>query len=219
MQLSPSNYDVDQKYWNQTEPIWITADKNVRKYTTNNNRCKMCLKWKFHLYQKGLKTASSFWLGADVWYRESDLFLAYDQTFKFEERVKDIVSWYKKFDIDLGTLFFNEPYQTGNISGPESVEYENKIKEIDQLVGYLLQRLENEDLLDKINIIIVSGSGMATVKNTILLSSLTNETNINLPTTAYDVVSNIYPKSDSVVCFFILFIYLFFHSLTLKLNF
>ena len=156
--------------------------------------------WLFDSNSKGLKTASSFWLGGDVWYRESDLFLSYDQTFTFEERVKDIVSWYKKFDIDFGTLFFNEPYQTGNTFGPESVEYENKIKEIDQLVGYLLQRLENEDLLDSINIIIVSGSGMATVKNTITFSSLTSETNINLTTTAYDVVSNIYPKSDSVVC-------------------
>jgi hypothetical protein len=65
-----------------------------------------------------LKTASSFWLGGDVWYRESDLFLSYDQTFTFEERVKDIVSWYKRFDIDFGTLFFNELYQTGNTFGP-----------------------------------------------------------------------------------------------------
>ncbi len=150
-----------------------------------------------------MKTASSFWLGADVWYTESDLFLGFDQTFKFEDRIKEIVSWYKKFDIDFGTFFFNEPFQTGNNFGPESVEYENKVKEIDQLVGYLLQRLENEDLLNKINIVMVSGTGMATVKGAVLFSSLTNITNINNSTTVYDVVSNIYPRSDSVVCLFV----------------
>ena len=89
LQFTPDKYDRDPKYWNQTEPIWITASK------------------------QGLKTASSFWIGSEVFDRETDMFINYDSNYKIEERCDEVVNWYKKFNIDFGTLYIGDVYDAG----------------------------------------------------------------------------------------------------------
>ena len=91
LQFTPDKYDKDPKYWNTSEPIWITASK------------------------QGLKTASSFWIGSEIFDAETDLFLNYDLAYKLEERFAEVVNWYKKFDIDFGALHINDIYDAGNL--------------------------------------------------------------------------------------------------------
>lgn len=79
------------------------------------------------LLSKGLKTASIFWTGSDVWQRNPDIFLVYNNKYLFNERVTEIVTWYKKFQLDFATLYFNEPDSTGHQFGPDSEEYSNKV--------------------------------------------------------------------------------------------
>jgi hypothetical protein len=89
LQSTPDKYNRDPKYWNKTEPIWITASK------------------------QGLKTASSFWIGSEVYDRETDLFVNYDKDYKLEERCDEVVNWYKKFNVDFGTLYIDDVYNVG----------------------------------------------------------------------------------------------------------
>lgn len=83
--------------------------------------------------------------------------------------------------MDFSTLYFDEPDTTGHGYGPLSIEYKNKvykklllvllkllpklnlhtkkIKELDIVLGYLINKLNEAKILEKLNIIIVSDHG------------------------------------------------------------
>ena len=77
---------------------------------------------------KGLKTGSVFWTGSEVWGKHPDMFLSYNNGIKFESRCDEVVNWFDKFNLDFGTLYFNEPDHTGHDFGPESEEYRKQVK-------------------------------------------------------------------------------------------
>lgn len=75
---------------------------------------------------------------------------------------------------------------------------------MDKILGYLLKSLEEENLLDNLNIIIVSDHGMAEMippenDGTILIGNYLNLTLIDSSKTIYGIVSNIYPKNEANV--------------------
>jgi predicted AlkP superfamily pyrophosphatase or phosphodiesterase len=71
---------------------------------------------------------------------------------------------------------------------------------MDDILGYLITLLLRKNLLDKINIVLVSDHGMAKMAGTtVLVSSLVNTNLINSTRTVYGVVSNVHPVNDSVV--------------------
>ena len=137
--------------------------------------------------------------------REPDFMLNYNKEYTFIERVDDFINWFVKFDLELGFISFDEPYNTGVKFGPDSDEYMKKIDEIDKQLGMLLFKLQKAKLLDKMNIILVSDAGIASFKDTILFKDLLDEKLINFNQSAYDVVSNIRPFNESLVLFFIIF--------------
>ena len=67
------------------------------------------------------------WAGSEVWTKRPDIFLQYSDGYEFKARCDTVVNWFKKFNIDFGTLYFNEPDQTGHKYGPETKEYDNKV--------------------------------------------------------------------------------------------
>ena len=77
---------------------------------------------------------------------------------------------------------------------------------MDQVLGYLINRMKEEQIFDKINIIIVSDHGMAQMetKSIILVSQyVKNYTSvINSSKTIYGIVSNIYPVNETMVNMF-----------------
>jgi ectonucleotide pyrophosphatase/phosphodiesterase family protein 5 len=170
---SPAGLDI--KFWNATEPIWESAKK------------------------QGLKTASSFWAGSEVWGKQPDIFLSYNQKFSFESRCEEIVSWFTKFDLDFATLYFNEPDHTGHEFGPDSKEYSDKIVDVDRAMGYLFEELDAANLLDKLNIIVTSDHGMASMSETLFVKSYVQGNLIDYKKTVFGIVSNIWPANDSVV--------------------
>ena len=72
---------------------------------------------------------------------------------------------------------------------------------MDKTLEYLIQRLEQESILDNLNIVVVSDHGMATMleNGTQLIGNYLNVSWIDPNKTVYDVVSNIYPKDESLV--------------------
>jgi predicted AlkP superfamily pyrophosphatase or phosphodiesterase len=71
------------RFWNATEPIWESAKK------------------------QGLKTGSSFWTGSEVWLKNPDIWLPYNDYFLFESRCDEVINWFTKFKLDFTTLYWN----------------------------------------------------------------------------------------------------------------
>jgi predicted AlkP superfamily pyrophosphatase or phosphodiesterase len=78
-----------------------------------------------------------------------------------------------------------------------------KLLEMDKILEYLIQRLEQESILDNLNIVIVSDHGMASMlqNGTQLIGNYLDVSWIDSSKTIYGVVSNIYPKNESLVNF------------------
>ena len=72
---------------------------------------------------------------------------------------------------------------------------------MDQLLGHLMKELKNANLLDKINIVIVSDHGMQLLDDNKIID-LSKYINVNLldnDKSVFSSVSNLYPKSNNDV--------------------
>ena len=71
--------------------------------------------------------------------------------------------------------------------------------EVDEVVGYLLTLLIRADLLDQVNVIVVSDHGMAEMTSTIVISDLISTSWLNTTKSVYGIVGNIWPRNDTFV--------------------
>ena len=101
----------------------------------------------------------------------------YNASAPFKSRIDKIISWFatENKPINLGLTYFEEPDVSGHKYGPDSPKLLEKVAEIDELVGYLLQQLKATHLFEKMNIIITSDHGMITLVETIVMSEYLND--------------------------------------------
>ena len=135
---------VRDPYFYKSEPIWVTAER------------------------QGLKSASYFWVGSEAPIKgySPSIFKYYDGTIPFKTRIDSIISWFElpeKQRPDLSMLYFSEPDQTGHDLGVDNIKTISVIEEMDELLGYLIDRLETLDIYSKLDLIIVSDHGMTNV--------------------------------------------------------
>ena len=135
---------VEDERWYGGEPIWCTAEK------------------------QGVKTASYFWVGSEsqaggcqpsIWKR-------YDHDFPFNARIDSVMSWLQlpvEHRPHLVLLYFHEPDAAGHIYGPKSDETETAVKNMDVLMGVILDRVKNLPVYTQLNIIVVSDHGMVEI--------------------------------------------------------
>lgn len=140
----------DSKWWNTfSEPLWITSEK------------------------QGQKSGMCFWPGYDIDYKGykpsySPSGLGYgrpfadphNETMHWKKRVDLIMEWLKKPDPpSFVTLYFDSPDEAGHCCGPDSVNVTEEIRKDNEITGYLLQQLQGENLLDKVNLIVTADHG------------------------------------------------------------
>ena len=138
---------VRESKWmdNGGEPIWVTNQKQ-------NNKAR---------------SGVVYWVGDGAIIKgfRPYKYLEFDPKtlLNFTRRVDTIVDWFADplYPINLGLLYFEEPDSTGHHFGPYSKEMDLKLSELNNLVGYLIKRLNDTGLLGKINIIMTSDHGMA----------------------------------------------------------
>jgi len=133
---------TDSRWWNEAEPLWVTADA------------------------QGLKTATMFWPGSDktIRGRMPDLWEKYDKTLLADARVDQVLKW-----LDLPedqrptfvTLYFDIVDTEGHHHGPNSKELDDALASTDASVGRLVEGLKARGLFDKTNLILVADHGMA----------------------------------------------------------
>lgn len=74
-----------------------------------------------------------------------------------------VMDWilHKETPANLVFLYFNEPDSAGHKYGPDSKEVNEKLKEINNVTEYFLQKLSDHGLRDTVNLIFLSDHGMA----------------------------------------------------------
>ncbi|KAM9338974.1 ectonucleotide pyrophosphatase/phosphodiesterase family member 1 [Symphorus nematophorus] len=127
--------------WYQGEPVWVTA-----------------------MRQK-LKTATFFWPGSDVAINGTfpNFYKVYDKGTVFEKRVSTLFEWLslpQEQRPDFYTLYLDEPDSSGHSYGPGSSQVVQALKNVDRILGMLMDGLTERDLQHCVNIIIISDHGM-----------------------------------------------------------
>ncbi|WP_417611970.1 alkaline phosphatase family protein [Parasphingorhabdus sp.] len=130
----------DPFWWNQAEPIWITAEK------------------------QGVRTATMFWPGSEVEFdgiRPADWW-PFNEKLSNDRRINAVVDWMRRpADIrpKLVTLYFDTVDTAGHYYGPApSEKLHAAIAEVDSEIGRLKQQLDS--MGQPVNFVIASDHGM-----------------------------------------------------------
>jgi alkaline phosphatase D len=126
------------------EPMWVTAQR------------------------QGMKAASFFWVGSEapVGGMHPTYWKKYDESTGYGERIDTVIKWLG-YPADkrpgLVTLYFDEPDATSHDSGPVSDDTRKVVEKLDSLTGVIRNKIASLPHGDKINLIILSDHGMASV--------------------------------------------------------
>jgi len=131
---------LDHRWWDEAEPIWVTAEKAK------------------------IPTGTLFWPGSEaqihgVWPKK---WAHFDKAFSSDLRVQMLLSWLDLKSAErpqLLTLYFDIVDDAGHFFGPDSPQLNAAATEVDRAVGRLVSGLKARGLTA--NLIIVSDHGMA----------------------------------------------------------
>lgn len=130
---------LDPFWWSEAEPIWITAEK------------------------AGLRTATMFWPGSEVAFdgrRPSD-WMRYDQNIGNVQRVNTLLDWLRRpasIRPAFATIYFDTVDTIGHKFGPDSVEVNEALAEVDARIGELVDGAKALGV--PLNLVIVADHGM-----------------------------------------------------------
>lgn len=140
--LSNREAIADGRWWADGEPLWVTAQR------------------------QGLRTATYFWPGseAEIHGMRPTYWMPYDSRIPGEERVRQVLAW-----LDLPdslrphwiTLYFSDVDHAGHEHGPDAPEVAEAVRKVDGYLQQLIEGLRARNLLDRVNLLIVSDHGMA----------------------------------------------------------
>lgn len=127
-------------WWNQAEPIWITAEK------------------------AGLTTATMFWPGSET---EQDgvrphYWLPFNKALTGDQRVDQVLAWLDADPRpDFSTLYFDTVDTAGHNHGPDAAETMAAVASVDASLGRLVEGLKAMGLYDRTVLVVVADHGMA----------------------------------------------------------
>lgn len=147
--------EVRNPRWWLGEPIWVTAEK------------------------QGQRAGAFFFPGteAPIMNVLPTFWKKYDGKIPNSERVDTILSW---LDLPLNerptiyTLYFSDTDDSGHAFSPESKEVRDDVLKVDGDLGRLVEGLKKRKIDKKVNLIIVSDHGMATIdqRNAVFLDDV-----------------------------------------------
>jgi predicted AlkP superfamily pyrophosphatase or phosphodiesterase len=139
VRFSLSNRDAvtDRRWWDQAEPIWVTAEK------------------------AGITTATMFWPGSEAPIQgvRPTHWAVFDGKMPNEQRVDGLLRWWDAgARPGLMTLYFDEVDHAGHEFGPDATETTEAARHVDAAIGLLLDGLAARRITA--NIVIVADHGM-----------------------------------------------------------
>jgi len=136
---------VGDGFWYQAgEPIWVTAER------------------------QGLTAATFSWPGSEARIRRTrpSYWQFYDGSLPHADRIEQVLAW---IDLplderpDFMTLYFSAVDSAGHRDGPRAESVAAAVSDVDHHLGVLLDALAQREMLDRINILVVSDHGMGRV--------------------------------------------------------
>lgn len=137
--LGNARQALDPFWWNEAEPVWITAER------------------------AGLRTATMFWPGSEVerdGLRPSD-WLRFDQNISNIQRVNTLLDWLRRpaaIRPVFATIYFDTVDTVGHRFGPDSAEVNAAMAEVDARIGDLVDGAAKLGVA--VNLVIVADHGM-----------------------------------------------------------
>ena len=133
----------DARWWGG-EPLWVGAEK------------------------AGLRTATLFWPGSEaaIGGVRPTRWRAFDEKMPVDARVDTVLGWLAEPDATrprFATLYFEHIDKAAHAHGPDSPQAHAAVRTLDAAMGRLLDGLRMRGLLDRVDILVVSDHGMATV--------------------------------------------------------
>jgi predicted AlkP superfamily pyrophosphatase or phosphodiesterase len=142
--MSKKEAVVDRRWWDQGEPLWVTAEAS------------------------GVKTATLFWPGseADIRGVRPTKFQPFDQSLASDARVDLLLGWLDDPALKPGfaTLYFDIVDTAGHRYGPGAPEVKTAVAKVDTAIARLLEGLKARGLEGKVNLVIVADHGMTAVE-------------------------------------------------------
>lgn len=138
--LGDPRQSLDPFWWDEAEPIWVTAEK------------------------AGVRTGTMFWPGSEVpihAVRPQD-WLRYDKAVTGTQRINTVLDWLRRpaaIRPRFVTLYFDTVDTVGHELGPDAPETTAALGEIDRHIGGLLAGLNR--LGQRADIVLVSDHGMS----------------------------------------------------------
>lgn len=140
--MSDPRQTLDPFWWDEAEPIWVTAEK------------------------AGLRTATMFWPGSEVAIRGTRPadWLRFDQNIGNVQRVNTVLDWLRRpaeIRPAFATLYFDTVDTQGHRFGPDSDEVNAALAEVDERMGDLLDGIAAMGVA--VNLVITADHGMREV--------------------------------------------------------
>jgi predicted AlkP superfamily pyrophosphatase or phosphodiesterase len=164
-QLSKPDIVHDPIWWDQAEPLWVTAER------------------------QGVRTATMFWPGSDAPIHgvQPHDWKLFNKSLPAGDRVDQVLTWLDRPPAErprFVTLYFDAVDTAGHFAGPDSDRVNEALAETDGAVAMLLKGLSKRGLLDDTDLVIVADHGMAATsrERTLYLSDL-------MPSGAFHAVS------------------------------
>ena len=137
---------IDARWWNDAEPMWVTAKR------------------------QGRRTATMFWPGSEAEIRgvRPDEWKPYVYGLPAAERVDTVLGWLDRpadARPDFITLYFEAVDSMGHRHGPDAPETNQALRDTDAALARLLEGLRAKGLEGRVNLLVVSDHGMAATSN------------------------------------------------------
>ncbi|WP_271068564.1 ectonucleotide pyrophosphatase/phosphodiesterase [Caulobacter sp. NIBR1757] len=134
---------TDRRWWDQAEPLWVTAEN------------------------AGIKTGTMFWPGSEAAIQgvRPTRWSKFDHDMPSAQRVDVLLGWLDEpgFTPGFATLYFDVVDTAGHGFAPGTPEVMAAVKDVDTALSRLLDGLKARGLDGRVNLVIVADHGMAPV--------------------------------------------------------
>jgi predicted AlkP superfamily pyrophosphatase or phosphodiesterase len=182
--FSPPNRaaNTDGRWWDQAEPIWITAEK------------------------QGLRAASFFYPGtqAEIRGKRPSYWQLFDSSVQPDARVDQALAW-----LDLPSdqrpafvsLYFEQADVAAHNYGPGSLQVDEALVTVDAALGRLVEGVRQRGMFETTNLIVLSDHGMSatSAERVILLDQFVNVDHIELVSSIVNAGVNPKPGYEAEV--------------------
>lgn len=157
--VADSPASIQTKWWNQSglSPIWSTS------------------------VEQGVKTAVMNWPGCDAYHKnDPDVYTFWPHsevaTSSLNMKLNDAIRLLSEDDYRLVMIYYNQPDSIAHKYGINSAEFNVTLAQLDESIGYLMDKIGHNDELnpDNFNLLVVSDHGLSNVRRNVVISEYLN---------------------------------------------